>query len=427
VGTAVALIYPTHGHIAPVLGVVEELVRRGERVIFYATGRSRSRIESTGAEFRSYAVGHDAFSPTPPTDGLFSDMARLGALTEQLLPALSEQVRRDQPDYLLVDSKSLWGRLVGQVLETPAVTLSVVFAIQRGIIGVPDLVNGLYGGASREKMLAGLAALSRYGEIGRRLQACHGTVCPGIVEYLGNPQPLNIIFTSREFQLQGEAFGEEFQFVGPSIAPSRDASLDLGFEIADDRPLVYISLGTTFNNAPEFYRACFEAFAGAPWQVVLSTGKDSFQDLPRPPENFVVREFVPQLKVLERASLFLTHGGMNSANEGLYHGVPLLVTPQRGDQYLVGARVAELGAGLCLPPQNVTPRRLRETASEVLSKPQFRARAVALGKSLREAGGYRRAADAILSFAAKGASEDPLAHAAALLKWAQGLAAPVSP
>ena len=107
-GTAVVLSYPTHGHIAPALGVVAELVRRGEKVIFYATERSRKKIEETGAVFRPYGRRHDDFNPTPPTDGLFSDMARLIALTEELLPGLLNQVKEDAPDYLLVDTKSVW-------------------------------------------------------------------------------------------------------------------------------------------------------------------------------------------------------------------------------------------------------------------------------------------------------------------------------
>lgn len=403
-GTAVALIYPTHGHIAPVLGVVEELVRRGERVIFYATERSRAKIEKTGAEFRKYGAGHDAFNPNPPTDGLFSDMARLNSLTEDVLPDLCERIRQDRPDYLLLDSKSLWGRLAGQVLDLPAITLSVVFAIRPGIIGVPDLVNGLYGGAPRESLFAGLTALGRYLETAQRLRARFATTSPGIIEYLGNPQPLNIIFTSREFQLQGDAFGDAYQFVGPSIPPGRDEAWDSSLDIEGDKPLVYISLGTTFNNAPEFYRACFEAFADEPWRIVLSTGKGVGERLPKPPKNFTVREFVPQLHILDRADLFITHGGMNSVNEGLHYGVPLVVVPQRGDQNLVAARVTELGAGLSITPPNVTTQSLRHAAGRVLGEPKFRDRAIELAKSMREAGGCTRAADEILTFTGRAAS-----------------------
>jgi MGT family glycosyltransferase len=395
---AVVLAYPTHGHLAPILPVAGELARRGEDVVFYGTGRSRRKVEGTGARFLSYARGHDEFNPTPPTSGLFSDMARLAALTADMLPRLLDEVRALAPAVLLIDTKSLWGRLVGQILGIPAVTLSVVFAIRDGVIGAPELTGFLYSGAPSEKLLGGLLGLGEYFETARRLGRRYGTEAPGIVAYLGNPQPLNIVFTSREFQPGSQAFGDEFVFVGPSIPAERDATGEFPLDGLNGRPLVYVSLGTTFHNVPAFYRACFEALGGGPWQVVLSTGGADL-DLGAAPENFLVRQFVPQLALLERAAVFVTHGGMNSANEALYFGVPLVVVPQRGDQHMVGARVAELGAGVAISPREVDAARLRGAVEAVLSNPAFRERAQALGASLRASGGYRRAADAIQDFA----------------------------
>lgn len=476
-GKGLALIYPTHGHITPALAVVEELVRRGEEIVFYATGRSRARVEQTMARFRAYEHGHDAFNPDPPTDGLLSDMARLLALTEAMLPRLLAEVEAERPDYLLVDTKSVWGRLVGQILGLRAVTLSVVFAIEPTLVAVPDLVNWLHAGAPRERLLDGVRQLTHYAETARRLTGRYaGVRAPDIIEFLGNPQPLNIIFTSRAFQLQGDAFGDAYQFVGTSIGRDRapdavstragdadphadargevdanagsdsdihgDTRADVapvaepvrqqdapgmmkpadaqnpenaknledarnleharslesvaGVEGVESVPQVYVSLGTTFNRAPEFYRACFEAFEGEPYRVLLSTGGRE-QPLPDAPANVEVRAFVPQLEVLARAAAFVTHGGMNSANEALQFGVPMVVVPQRGDQYLVAGRVAELGAGLTIAPRDVTPERLRDAVGRVVRDPSFRARARALGRGLEEAGGYRRAAEHILS------------------------------
>jgi len=278
----------------------------------------------------------------------------------------------------------------------PAITLSVVFAIKPEVIGVPDLVHFLYNGAPKEKLLSGLKSFSRYFDLSAVVDRLHNTSSPGIIEFLGNPQPLNIIFTSREFQLHGELFGGEFKFVGPSILAGRDDSCGFPFDQLRAGPLVYISLGTTFHHAPEFYRACFEAFSNTAWQIVLSTGGSPAAPLGTPPRNLIVREYVPQLKILERASVFITHGGMNSANEGLYSEVPLIVVPQRGDQYLVAARIAELGAGLSLWPHEVTPENLRTMTEKVISNPDFRAQARLQGQALRNAGGHRRAADEIL-------------------------------
>jgi MGT family glycosyltransferase len=395
---SVVLAYPTYGHLAPILPVVAELAQRGEEIVCYGTGRSRARIESAGARFRPYSYRHDDFNPTPPTDGLFSDMARLAALTERLLPGLLDEVRAESPRYLLFDTKSLWGRLASAVLGIPAVTMSVVFAIQPSSIAVPELVARLCQGSPARSMLNGLMGLGDYVETARRIGGAYGVSLPGIIEYLGNPQGLNLIFTSREFQLDGPSFGDRYQFVGPSIPAGRDDAVAFPWEQLTGAPLIYVSLGTTFNQAPEFYRSCYEAFAGAPWQVALSTGGAPAASLPSPPPNFIVREFMPQLRIMEKASVFVTHGGMNSANEGLWHGVPLIVAPQRGDQYLVAARVAQLGAGLQLLPPALQPETFRQSVETVLGDCRYRTRARELGSTLRAAGGAVRAANLIQEF-----------------------------
>lgn len=396
--TTAVLCYPTHGHVAPKLAVVAELVRRGERVVYYSTERSRARIEATGAEFRPYAYPYEAFDPTPPTEGLFSDMARLITLTQQLLPELLTELRALAPDYLLLDSKSVWGNLAGQILGVPAATLSVVFALHPKLVTVDYLAPRLYGGASAAVLQRALVHLHSYMEVAQALDRQYQTRSPNVVEFLGNPQPLNIIFTSQLFQLAGEHFDERYKFVGPSIG-ARTEPTDLDLEQLGNAPLVYISMGTVFNDLPDFYRTCFAALADLPCQVVLPIGRNlDRQSLGEPPANVLLCTYAPQLQLLARAALFVTHGGMNSANEGLLYGVPLLVVPQRGDQYMVAGRVAELGAGLPLFPHEVTVERLRGMVAHLLAEPKFRQQAQVVGQSLREAGGYQRAADEILAY-----------------------------
>lgn len=389
-----ALIYPTYGHLSPVLPVVTELIAGGDRVTCYGTGRSRARIEAAGAGYRAYSRGHDAFNPTPPTDGLFSDMVRLMRLSSEILPALVEEVRALRPDYLLLDTKSLWGRLVAQVLGMPAVTLSVVFAIRPGVVGAAALADMLYAQAPVEAVRRGLGALSSYFDAARAVDRRFCTTSPDIIRFLGNPQPLTIVFTSRAFQLHEAAFGDEYVFVGASLPAARPDTT--GFPFAGPGlPLVYLSLGTTFNDAPDVYRDAVRASEGQPWRMLISTGGAPAEAFGPLPANVAIEPFVPQLRVLQEASVFVTHGGMNGATEAQFFGVPMIVLPQRGDQYLVGARVAELGAGVSLAPPDVSAAALRDRITAVLSEAPFREASARLRAAMRDAGGARRAAAAI--------------------------------
>ncbi len=89
---------------------------------------------------------------------------------------------------------------------------------------------------------------------------------------------------------------------------------------------------------------------------------------------------------------------MNSVSESLYYGVPVVVVPQMSEQAIVGRRVEELGAGLYLAKEDVTPDNLRRSVQELLTQDRFRRQAAIIRESFHTAGGVGRATDAILQF-----------------------------
>jgi UDP:flavonoid glycosyltransferase YjiC (YdhE family) len=421
--TTIFLNMPHHGHINPTLPLIAELVHRGERVIYYATKHFEAKIQKTGAEFRDYGRSEQVFDPTQDLGGPFGLMAASIDATERLLPRLLAEIRAEQPAYLLVDSMCVWGNLLQQILACPAVTSCSTF-----VLSDATLKAMRSSGAPKPpflSMLKTLPLLLRYFWVARRLDQRYGTRSPGLTDFFINRQALNLVYTSHLFQPNAADFDESYKFVGPSVAPrheTTDFPLDqLGLSPKNrgegevrgglhppqtppalSAPLIYISLGTIFNAATEFYRACFRAFGDSPYQVVMSIGTNvDPQALGTPPDNFIVRPYVPQLDILERAALFISHGGMNSVSESLLYGVPLLVVPQVGDQFVVAGRLAALRAGLTVSPAQATPEQLRALAGQILAQPGFKQQAQAIGESLRTAGGYQRAADEIFAFKAR--------------------------
>lgn len=398
--TTVMLMLPEKGHMNPTFPLVAELVQRGERVIYYAIEPFRLAIESAGAEFRSYTNPH-ALIPPAHEGGLFSVMAYLAGASELLLPQLIEEIGAIAPDYLLLDSMSLWGSLIQQILKIPAITISSVF-VTHPQLPVEQLIRMSYERLPKEILLNGIEALHSYFEITQRIDLQYGTQCPNIVGAFANAQPLNILFTSHKFHPGGELFYDDsYKFVGPSVG-KRAETIDFPFDQLSAAPLIYISLGTIFNERPDFYNACFAALGDTPYQVVLSIGdKIDPTLLPAAPANFIVRPYVPQLEILQRTAVFITHGGMNSTSEALLYGVPVLVIPQHGDQFMVAAQVTEVGAGLMLPMAQAGPEALRGLTMKLLGAPNFKAEAQAMGATFIAGGGYVRAADEILAHTQK--------------------------
>jgi MGT family glycosyltransferase len=389
--------HPAPGHVNPTLLLMAELCRRGERVIYFASEPFRARVEATGARFRTCGA-HELFERNLGRGGILGGMAGLAETAEDVLPELIAAVREERPDYLLAEAHALWGNLLAQILDLPAATLCSMFAMNEDLLSAADLMRHLYGPAPREAALEGLSALGGYFETARRLARRYAVECPGIIGYLSNRQRLNIVFTSREFQIGGTVFDGSYEFVGPSLAGRADFG-DFPVDQLGARPLILISMGTMFNDEPAFYRACFAAFGDAPYRVVLAIGhRIDAVKLGAAPANFLVREYVPQPALLSRAQLFITHGGINSAHEAMLYGVPMIVLPQSADHHVVAGQVEAAGAGVVLDRSQANAARLQELAARVLGDPAFRARSCRMGETLRSAGGPARAADAIFAF-----------------------------
>ncbi|MEK7328316.1 MAG: macrolide family glycosyltransferase, partial [Chloroflexota bacterium] len=394
--TAIFFNIPAHGHTNPTLPLVKELVRRGERVIYYNAEPFRAKVEETGAAFRAYDMG-DKFGIGHGADSPLDAMARIMSAAEAVIPAVLDEVRAEQPDYIIYDSMCVWGKQIARILERPAVcSCSIFFVGAKNFAALPRdraMFSNTFGQAPHAARW-----LWQSWNAARRIKKRYGVESPTPFDFFGNPGDLTLVYTSRYFQLGGELFDGAFKFVGPSIAP-RDDHSDFPFDWLDGGPVIYVSLGTIFNDRPDFFRACLEAFGGARYRVVMAIGnKVAADSLGAIPDNFLLRPHVPQLEILPRVSLFITHGGMNSATESAWYGVPMLVAPQMGDQLVVASRVAQLGAGLLVDSRRFTAQTLREAAEKVMSSETFREQSRAIGQSLREAGGYARAADEVLSF-----------------------------
>jgi len=209
------------------------------------------------------------------------------------------------------------------------------------------------------------------------------------------------VVTSRQLQPDTWFINDTFEFVGPSIDLTMRPG-DFPFEQIERKPLIYISLGTINNRRDDFYRRCFEAFGDQPGQFILSVGQQTdITQLGIIPANFIVRNSVPQLAILQQADLFITHAGMNSLQEALYYGVPLVMIPQQIEQ-LFNARIIERqGAGVILGNSftfgQATPRQLHAAVDMVLNNPRFRQAAQENSRTLQGSGGYVKAVDAILN------------------------------
>ena len=386
------------GHINPTVDVVHSLTSRGEEIIYYGDPISAPKLEAAGAVVRDYHAFFDYMHSEEGAKDAFMAMENILELFRACALPLREEVAKEKPDYILYASPCPWGKYIAASLGVPAICTNalpivhpLLFIADSGILW--EAVKIFTQVARLKRLVAGIR------EVVRSMGCATTSFVDQFSDFLRNRGDLNIVFTTTAFHPYARFFKKDYLFVGPSLVPHRDKDLSAP---ARSRPLLYVSLGTVQNNRPEFYRACFAAFSGADMEVVMSVGQTVDLDaLGTPPANFTVARRVDQLAILQQASCFITHGGMNSLQEAFHYGVPTLVVPQQLEQALNGRITRRQRAGLLLTPEQATPAALCAAVERLFREKRFRLAAQRLGEAGRRAGGAARAADEIIAFMAR--------------------------
>lgn len=376
---------PAHGHVNPTLPLAGELVRRGHRVLYYNTDEFAAKIDTSGAAFRSYGFPI-TYDPVQIRENVFHLSVLLMDNTWKLIPRILDEVRGEKPDYIIHDAMCPGGNIIARILGVPSVTSISTFAFS------PSSVSCSWDFTGRLVLqaLKGLPLLAKSMHVAAAIKKAYGH---SVLNVMNSTSGLNIVYTSRYFQPGSDSFDDRYSFVGPSIS-ERPVPADFDQSLLQGEPVIYVSLGTVFNNRPDIYVECIRSLGGIGRRVVMSVGEEvRAEDLGEMPENFVVRSSVPQLKLLKNTAVFITHGGMNSTSEALYNDVPLVVMPQAAEQAFVADRVSRMGAGIYLKGEPVTGERIRRAVQAVMEGEGYKKSAKKIGVTLREGGGYARAAD----------------------------------
>ena len=364
---------PAHGHTNPTLGLVKTLTEAGHQIWYFSFEDFREKIESAGATF----VGCDGYDfemeAKENADRVGKDKVFATELLVSSTLALDEMssrmIEEIKPDVIVSDSVAFWGKLAAMKHGVPYVSSTTTFAFNKYSAkymqeGAGDIAKMLF-------------AMPRINKQIKRLRE-KGYPVKSLLEIVQNDNDTNtIVYTSKYFQPCSDTFSDRYHFIGPSIRPITEPVQKTA------EKTVYISMGTVNQNR-QFYRNCINVLADTGWQVIISMGTntDHFDDLP---DNIQVHESVDQMAVLSIADAFITHCGMNSASEGLYFGVPLVLFPQTPEQDAVAKRTEELGAGVRL--QSIEEEDILAALTEVINKPQYKQEADHISESFKACGG----------------------------------------
>ena len=402
---------PVPGHLNPFTALSHELQRRNHSITFFQIEDIASRVEAEGFGFR--AIGQQDH----PLGSLPKSLAQLGKLggmdamrfTIRAVERTTEAFCRDAPkaiqnakiDALLVDQTEPAGGAIAEYLGIPFVTICNALALNRepsvpagfsewahrdtcwarmrnrvAYVASDFVLRGVTGIVNRYRKQWGLAALSRGDESFSSLA--------------------QISQQSPAFDYPRKQLPKCFHYVGPLRYVPAGREIEFPWHLLDGRPLIYASLGTLQNGREDLFRQIVEACRPLNVQLVIShAGGLTAEAVAEFSRSALVVPYAPQQELLSKASLTITHAGLNTVLDSLSQGVPAIAIPITYEQPAIAARLHWTGAGMVLPLKKLTANDLRNMVRQVLAEKMYAMRAGAIADSIRMAGGVQRAGDII--------------------------------
>ncbi len=381
---------PMHGHVNPSLALVRALVERGEDVLYACTPAFEPSIAGVGARLLPHTSLLNA-------NHLVTPFALASYEFEAAVRQLYRPAAQWGAHYALVDGLNWWGRALALALALPVISVFTTYAppvlpeVPPPSFPLPVTRNLRAPGGEALHASSAFDVLSTLALTLERLRLAPGFERLTPWSLVRDPARLAVICTLPEFQPHPEALSGPYAFTGPSLDPSR---FGRDWVRPNARPLVYLSLGTLFNDDQDVLQRCLAAFPDSAYRVVVGGVPPAMEAS----SSFItLLAHAPQPAVLRHASVFVTHGGMNSVMESLAAGVPVITSPFTNEQATNARNAERLGVGLTLDRAALDGPRLRAAIDRVMTDPVFRARALALNAAERGRVGVQAAADAILA------------------------------
>ncbi|KST68478.1 glycosyltransferase [Mastigocoleus testarum] len=400
------------GHIFPMLSLANQLKMSEHEIVICSHLDGKEKIEAAGFNFYPLAeilapkgyFNSMMMNNNTGIKAMFNGLNTMDKLRGSEIEDLTEFISKGKPDILIIDFLQTSGIAVAEKYEIPYFIISL--SLPEGFdANIPPIATSWqYEQTNFSKVKNRIAnyifnkifelASTTINEYTKKnkLSKFKG-ITPGVRNSLAY-----ITQVPSQFDLT-QKLPENVYYTGPFVnSLVRKNIFEFPWEKLNGKPIVYASLGTIANNKPKIFKTIASAFEGIEAQLIMSVGDlISQQEIDAIPGKPLIVRFAPQLEILDKAKLFITHVGMNSTLESLRAGVPILALPQTSDQPGIAARVKHIGVGEFILSKDITVESIRSTAKTILSNPEYKQKAVEFSQLTSMQNGCQLAADIIES------------------------------
>lgn len=371
-------MHPGAGHLHPLIPLVESLQRAGHEVEVASARDYCPYIESLGMNARPAGLNwleSDASRVFPDLKNRTLQDLNMryltdifsGRVAEEMCDSVQRTCEEWAPDYIVRGDFEFGSSVAAESAGVPLVTVGT------GLFFSGEALRTFVG--SQIAKLRSDRGLPPDPDLSR----LHGDL------YL-SPYP-------ESFHFPGSHFPERFHALRvPSVdAGTGEIPGELLHELGK-RPTVLASLGTVFSGlgeARDIFQIMLDGLRGESINLVLTVGRAqelSSLDPGRP--NTWVLSYVPHSALLPYCDAVITHGGSATTREALSLGLPVVVTPLKGEDIFHAMRCQALGVGRVVIRaglfehymrrstfQELSPETIRNAVRDVTNIPSYRQRA----------------------------------------------------
>jgi MGT family glycosyltransferase len=386
---------PLTGHLNPMIALARKLQSRGHEIVFIGVPDAGPYVRAAGLPFVPYCEeefpegsGAKALASVSKVHGPEVTRLTIQGAGRAHFQAASEHLPRKLTETgveaVVLDTIHMYLEVVPMSLGIPYAHVWAILNIDFSGATLPSVVPGPYDntpGARQRNLEALKKSDNAFFGIVQELAAPYAERVGLKIDW-SDPTPtfakLAVVSqTPKEFDLPGIPWPPQFHHAGPFFDDAGREPIPFAWEKLDGRPLVYASLGTLVNGMESIYKAILGAVGRLPEiQVVLAKGNNiELSELGPIPSNVIVVDKAPQIELLKRAALCITHAGLNTALESLAQGVPMVAIPIAYDQFGVAVRIVYHGVGESLGVDNLAVDGLHALIQKVLNTPSYREKA----------------------------------------------------
>jgi MGT family glycosyltransferase len=373
------------GNLPPVLGLAQDLAENGYMISVLSEPCMEDLISSLGYNFISF---QKHFTRTDRKEDIFRDW-NVSPFNNPVLKNIvfgparvvaeetMEAIRQTDARLLVADCLLPTALVAAEASHIPGV---LAFHMPEYFPG-PNRPPGMFGlkpgkggaGRFRDKILTRLFNLRLDGFL------------PGINETrirfrlpplertsdLVHKADLRLIQTLERFDFPIEPRPSNVRYTGPVLNdPDWASSWSDPWSAEDPRPLVVISLSSTFQNQHAAIQSAIDALNGQEIRGLVTLGPALNSARFTVPENVIVVGSAPHSRVFPLASLVITHAGHGTVMRALSHGLPLLCLPMGRDQNDNAVKVHHHGCGIALSSK-AGPEKISQAIHRILTEGRY--------------------------------------------------------